>query len=402
MLKNFWIGAMAASFVLVSGCGGGGGGGGESPGPPAVETRSTVAGPLDAMQLPMNHQVIDPLAAAVAQSPLAGVVECVRELAIGDFLDIADSLSLALVEGGANPVAALAATSTELHAEVDDLVDDLRGLVASLSATGDCGDSGAVEARAAATDPLADSAFAPLVDVLLPALNAAQQSLDRAPGSGLSLGQLANVLSSLSAAMTATNLAMPAGAAEAPIIGAALILVEQSIGNAQVAIAAAASGNVAGTRTAVSTLVEGVVGGLLVDVVPITRLEIGSSWHGLISAPLLATVHAMVVDLESGLLQSDSASEFGGLVDAAMAQWVGPFHQDLLPLIFDPIRVAIDNGAGGSARTGTVLDPVLGQVSGVVDTASMQNLLGSVIGSVGDDCPLHGTVLAGLCGVFEG
>ena len=99
LLSNKGLLALTFSASLaLTGCGGGGGGGSSKSGngggdgggsnEPLTTSYSEVEGPLDAVQQPLSEQVLAPIVAGAAGTPLEGPVSCVTSFVVTDVLEI--------------------------------------------------------------------------------------------------------------------------------------------------------------------------------------------------------------------------------------------------------------------------------------------------------------------------
>jgi len=404
--KSLMALALTGTIMLV-GCGGGGG---SSGGSNTTAARNDVAGPLDTVQGPLSSQVLDPLAAAVAGTPLQGVVGCLDQAVVNDVVDVVDAIAVGVQPGASNPAAALNATAANVQAELGDLVSDLQGLLTSLA--GGAGCNGSASPIAIGSNPLAGTPLASLGTQLLPVLNSLQTQLNGSGGavpSQLSLSQLTGLLGQLNQAFSGGLALVPPQAASAPVVGPALDLVSQALADLQVTLAAAAAGNPSTAATGVTNTVQNLLDNLLTKVIPLSTIETTSGQPGAVTAPIQSAIDQLTAALGGGL----GSLPTGALGNSLMLPSNGlfnPFDASVLPLLLDPITSAIGGGTGGSGVggvTGTPLDGVLNTITGVLSGGvggdPLTSLLGSLLGSTpgaGGTCPLTGTPLAGLCGIL--
>ncbi len=406
-VKKTFMAMAIAGTAFVAGCGGGGGAS-DDPATPVTETRNDVTGPFDGLQGGLSSEILAPLNSAVAGTPLAGVVDCLDQSVVSDILDIADAVALGVRPGAADPAAQLNATATQVQAEAADLVADLQGLVASLAGGAGC-TSDAV-ARTAMGNPLAGTPLTSMGDQLLPVLDQVQAQLSVAPGS-LSLGQIAGLLGLVTQAFNGATGAIPAGAANAPVVGGVLAVLSHGLTDVQFTVAAASSGNPVNASSQVISTVQNVFDGMLTQVLPIAMIENTSGQPGVVSGPIQDAIDELTAVLGGGLGNLSSA-ELGSALENPSTLLLDPLNTDMLPLILGPIEQAIaGGGAGGSIPVlmGTPLDGVLatltGVLSGGVGGDPLSSLLGPLLGGIGGGggtCPLAGTPLAALCEVLGG
>ncbi|MGQ0622709.1 MAG: hypothetical protein ACT4QA_22870 [Panacagrimonas sp.] len=414
MLQKSLMALALAGCAVLAGCGGGAGSDADSgtPGGPPPAARNDVVGPLDVVQAPLSTQVLAPLSAALAGTPLASVVGCVEETVINDVIDVVDALALGIQPGALGGSAvALPAAAASVQAEVSDLVADLQGLVLSM-AGGGAGCTSNAAPRAGLGNPLAGTPLAAFGNLLLPVLAQVQGTLDGtagSPASALSLTQLTTVLGQLSDAFDTAFALVPADALAAPFVGPSLGLVQQSLADLQTSVGMAAVGNPTAVATAITSTVENLLTGLLVDLVPINLIEDTSGRSGAVSGPIQSAIAQVTSVLGGGVGTLPGVALVTSLT-AAIGPLLNPLEGDVLPLILDPILAAIGGTSGGGlipgGVTGTPLDGVLGIVTGILSGGvggdPLTSLLGSLLGGVGGFCPLAGTPLAGLCGLLGG
>lgn len=413
MLQKSLMALALAGCAMLAGCGGGGSDADSGmPGGPPPAARNDVVGPLDVVQAPLSTQVLAPLSAALAGTPLASVVGCVDDAMINDVIDVVDALALGIQPGALGGSAvALPAAAASVQAEVSDLVADLQGLVLSM-AGGGAGCTSNAAPRAGSGNPLTGTPLADFGNQLLPVLALLQGTLDGtagSPASALSLSQLTMVLGQLSDAFDTAFALIPADALAAPFVGPTLGLVQQSLADLQASVGMAAAGNPTAVATAITSTVENLLTGLLTDLVPINLIEDTSGRSGAVSGPIQSAIAQVTSVLGGGVGTLPGAALVTSLT-TAIGPLLNPLEGDVLPLILDPILAAIGGTSGGGlipgGATGTPLDGVLGIVGDVLSGGAggdpLTSLLGSLLGSVGGSCPLAGTPLASLCGLLGG
>lgn len=415
MSNKILVSAALALLVGLTGCGGGGsdsagsdntggsgnnntGGSGGNTGGTATSPppgSAKVDGPLDAVQGPVSEQVISPLAASFSGTPLQGVVQCVDQIVVTDTVDVLDVLALAIESGAgsADPDAALTQAAAGVQGQIENIVIDLNGMLYALdgnpnSCLGNVAPSG--------TNPLAGTPLEPVGAALAGALKQIYGDLH---GSGstrpqLPLSQVAGLVAQLEFHVNSAFAQVPADVASAPVVGAALSTVQAAVGNLADTVAAAANSDTAATQAALDTTLNGVLTGLLLNIVPVYEIENQAGQAGVLSGPI-----------EDGIDQvSNEVSNNLGLVlqpvleqnlDTALTPVLGVVDSTILPAILDPITAALDDA-------GVNVDEPLTPVIGVLDTffsgvdgSPLDLVLDVVAGNSG--CSLEDTVLSALC-----
>jgi len=399
MFKKALLALTVAGSLVLTGCGGGGGGGDDTA--PEVK-RNDVAGPLDSVQGQLSSDVLAPLTQSLNGTPLAGVVNCVDQAVVNDVLDVADALALAL-QPGANPATALTGAAVDVQAELGDLVTDLQGLVLSLAGTAGC--ANIPIPLGDLTNPLAGTPLAALGEQLLPALAQASALLNGVGGAlptQLSLGQLAGIVGQLQQAFNGVAGQIPAAAANAPVIGASLDVVSEALGNLQLTVGVAATGNVTGTADALTVTVTDLLDGVLTRVVPLDLIENAAGRPGVLTNVVHTAIDQLASILGSGLATLPTGT-LGGQLSQGSLNRLQPFNASVLTDLLTQIQTTLAGGVGSGTGgpTGTVLDGVLLTLTGLLTGPSggglLTGLLGGLLGGV--NCPLAGTPLALLCGI---
>lgn len=410
MMQKTLLALALAGSVLATGCGGGGGS--SAPSGPTAEpaARNDVAGPLDVVQVPISEQVLAPLSAAVAGTPLTTVVDCVDQAVVNDVIDVVDALALGLQAGAADPATALAAVAGDLQSEIGDLVADLQGLVLSLAGGGaGCNSS---TSPFAGTNPLAGTPLADFGSTLLPVLAQLQQALDgngTVPAAPLSLAQLETVLEMLTSSFDSAFAQLPAEVTGAPVVGPVLAVVQQTLVDLESVITSAASGtpDPAVITAGITTTLENLLTGMLTGVVPVQFLEGGSLPDGAISGDIAGAVASLTSVLTDGLgggdptaLVSDLTDAISGLLDPltggalAGGDLGGGLFEDLLGTLLG----SLDGVTGGTlpgGATGTPLDSVLAALTDALSGTAGETLLGDLLGAIDG-------LLGGLFGSLDG
>lgn len=395
MLQKTLMALALAGCVVAAGCGGGGSSGGGGSG--STEDRNTVSGPLDAVQEPISMTVIAPLADAVAGTPLEGVLQCVDQVVVGDVLDAVDALASSVDPTAvANPVMLAA----NLQAEVTNLVADLQGLIFSLAGTSGCS-ADAVPQPGNGLNPLDGTTLAAL-GALLPQLAGLQGQL----GAGaLSLTELTTIVDQLTSLFSG---ALPVGVGgDLPIAGPALELVGSSLENLLAALTAGVGGDPTTIIAAITSTVQGILDGVLTDLVPLNLIEGTSGDPGAVTGD----IQSLITQLTGVLGGAGGLGDVGNiglenLLSGEVGNLLDPFN-----LLLTPVLGAITNLGGipgVGSPTSTPLDGVLTALTGLLGTSGtnpLSDILGTVLGGVGGgsgSCALEGTPLEGLCGILGG
>ena len=392
--KSLMALALAGTVVLV-GCGGSGGDDSSST-TPASTARNDVAGPLDTLQEPVSSQVLAPLASAAAGTPLAGVVTCVDQIVVGDMLDIVDVLASQADAGALNPTT----SAPVVQAELTNLVSDLTGLLTSLAGgSGACGSS--IPAPGGfGTNPLAGGPLEDFGATLLSTLASVQSQLTGAGGSP-SLSTLNGLIAQLAAGYATAFSMLPAEATTAPVVGPSLGLIGTALNDLGTTVTAAAAGNPATTGAAITATVENLLGGLLVDVLPIAMLEDAGGQSGALSGPIADALDQLSTALAGGFTMPGSNLGGTALLDeltALLAPLTDPTSVSDPTVVLTTLLTQISTALGGG-DTGSLPVPDIGPAS--LDTA-LAELTTLLSGAGANDSPLAPLVdtLTGLLGLL--
>lgn len=422
------LSALALSSALIlTGCGSGGGSssGGSSSNPPPEPSTGSVAGPLDAVQEPLDSQVFAPLADAAAGTPLEGTLNCASDLLVTDFLDVLDSF-LVLVDPASlqNPQALFAGAAPQLQATITDFAGNLPGLLASFTGE-ECSGSG--ESGGGSENPLAGTPLAPLGDALAPALAA----FPGAGGGDMDIGSLSALVAQLSAAFSdglATVYAQdPSGELQgAPVLGGLLTTLDVALADLAVTVAAAEDMDTDATATAVSATLNHLLNNVLTGVVPIALIEEQAGTGPVFSGPIadaVASLTGLIGGDFSGFNGDDFTALFTGGFDQLLAAFSGGGENGeggdsplaaLQALFEGALAGGLPLPAGG---TGTPLDALLSPLVAVLDALTAGGGTGGLTGTPLDvlfaplvagfegpagACPLATTPLAPVCSVVDG
>lgn len=421
LLSNKGLLALTFSASLaLTGCGGGGGGGGSSSSgngsgdgggsnEPLTTSYSEVEGPLDAVQQPLSEQVLAPIVAGAAGTPLEGPVSCVTSFVVTDVLDVLDSVLVNVDPATlSNPAALFEGTAANFQATVTELAADLPIALASLAGEeciggGSGGDS---------SDPLAALAgtpLEPLAQALAPVLAMANGGgSGEAPSPSVLLAQLSTAFSEGLASIVAQDPSGQIGGA--PVLGGLLTTLDQALSDLSLTAIALEDMDTDATSAALSVTVENLLNGLLIDVVPIGFIEEQSGQGPIVSSQIQSAV-ASLAGLLGGGFGGLPAGGFGSPADALF----GPLSDTFLASLQSALAGGLAGGGAGSNVGGfgallEVLAPLQALLSGGGDTGGDDGLTGTPLdillaplmaamnGGAGA-CPLAGTPLDALCSV---
>lgn len=395
MFRKSLIALALAGTVVLVGCGGSGGDDSSSTTPTST-ARNDVAGPLDALQEPVSSQVLAPLASAAAGTPLAGVVTCVDQIVVGDTLDIVDVLASQADAGALNPTT----SAPVVQAELTNLVSDLTGLLTSLAGgSGACGSSipapGGFD-----TNPLAGGPLEDFGATLLSTLASVQSQLTGAGGSP-SLSTLNGLIAQLAAGYATAFSMLPAEATTAPVVGPSLGLIGTALNDLGTTVTAAAAGNPTTTGAAITATVENLLGGLLVDVLPIAMLEDAGGQSGALSGPIADALDQLSTALAGGFTMPGSNLGGTALLDeltALLAPLTDPTSVSDPTVVLTTLLTQVSTALGGG-DTGGLPVPDIGPASLDTAVAELTTLLS---GAGANDSPLAPLVdtLTGLLGLL--
>lgn len=398
--------ALAASLSLTAcggGSSGGGGGnagdGGNNPGGGGDTTTQYqgVEGPLDVVQEPLSTQVFGTLADGAAGTPLEGAVKCLDQVVVEDVVDVLDSvLAVASAETAADPQAAFGTAQANLQLAAGELLNDLPNLLASLAGQSDCSGT----STGGGDNPLAGTPLAPLADALAPFLGG---NFDP---SNMDLTTLSGLFASLSSAFSDGIDGLPPEVAGAPVLGGLLATLDVALADLAVTTNAVALTDGAAVSAGVTTTLDHLLTGVLVDVVPIGFFEEQAGQPGLFSAQIESAV-----------------GEITGQLDGALATALVPLF-DGLETLLTSIEGALSGGLPGgvgAGPTGTPLDALLGPLTSLTDSLPgaggvpsgdgvtgtpldilLAPLVSAIEGGGAGACPLASTPLNPLCSVVDG
>lgn len=422
LLSNKGLLALTFSASLaLTGCGGGGGGGSSKSGngggdgggsnEPLTTSYSEVEGPLDAVQQPLSEQVLAPIVAGAAGTPLEGPVSCVTSFVVTDVLDVLDSV-LANVDPAtlqSDPTALFTGAAANFQATVTELAADLPIALASLA--GEECTGGGSGSGGDSSDPLAALAgtpLEPLAQALAPVLAMANGGgSGEAPSPSVLLAQLSTAFSEGLASIVAQDPSGQIGGA--PVLGGLLTTLEQALSDLSLTAIALEDMDTDATSAALSVTVENLLNGLLIDVVPIGFIEEQSGQGPIVSSQIQSAV-ASLAGLLGGGFGGLPAGGFGSPADALF----GPLSDTFLASLQSALAGGLAGGGAGSNVGGfgallEVLAPLQALLSGG-DAGGDDGLTGTPLdillaplmaamsGGAGA-CPLAGTPLDALCSV---
>lgn len=402
MIKQWLLAGTLAASVIAAGCGGGSGGsdgsgssggsgstGGTTSGGPSG-TAVTVSGPLSTVQSTLNTDVLSPLQQAAAGTPLQGVLVCTGDLVNQNTLDVLNSI----LNGLQNPTTLSTTTPAQLQSLLQEMTNNVGGLLTSLAGSGGCGDS-STGGSLPGTNPLAGTPLAPLGAALLPVLQQIQTALASGAGSSggsSGLAQLAALVDQLNAAFQSGMAQLPSTVTSQPVLGGALTTLASTINNLDALMDAFAANNSSGFQSATQNLLSNLLDGLLTQIVPVSYLEGKAGQSGVISGPIETAVATFSAAVAGALTQGETQLQTA-LSSSAFAPVMSLVNQ-LLSAIIGPITKALAGvGSGGSSGgvTGTPLDPVLTELTSV---------LSSILGA-GGSCVFASIPLLGdLCSLL--
>lgn len=419
ILSNKGLLALTFSASLaLAGCGGGSSHSGGSPSSgngggneePITSGYSEVEGPLDAVQQPLSEQVLAPIVAGAAGTPLEGPVSCVTSFVVTDVLDILDSILVNVDPATlqSDPAALFTDSAANFQATVTELAEDLPVALASLvgeSCTG--GGSGGDS-----SDPLAALAgtpLAPLAEALAPVLEMANGGgSGEAPSPSVLLTMLSEAFSEGLQTIRGQDPSGQIGGA--PVLGGLLDTLDTALTDLAVAGVAFEDMDTDAASAALSTTLENLLNGLLIDVVPIGFIEEQSGQGPVVSSQIQAATAAI-----AGLLGGNFGElPSGGFENPAEALF-GPLSDTFLAGLQSALTDGLAGGGGGSNAVGfdallEALAPLQALLSAGGDTGSGDGLTGTPLdllltplvtaldGGAGS-CPLAATPLSALCDV---
>ncbi|MBW2940412.1 hypothetical protein [Zhongshania aquimaris] len=406
---------LSAGLVL-TGCGGGssgnrggpsGGGGAEQP---ITNGFSEVEGPLDAVQQPLSEQVLAPIVAGAAGTPLEGPVSCVTSFIVTDVLDILDSILVNVDPATlqSDPAALFTDSAANFQATVTELAADLPVALASLAGES-CTGGGAGGDSSDPLAALAGTPLAPLADALAPVLEMANGGgSGEAPSPSVLLTMLSDAFSE--GIQTIRDQDPSGQIGGAPVLGGLLTTLDTALSDLAAAGLAFDDMDTDAASAALSVTLENLLNGLLIDVVPIGFIEEQADQGPVVSSQIQAATAALAGllggnfgELPGGGFENPADALFGPLSDTFLAGLqsaltdglagggggsnVGGF--DALLEALAPLQALLSAGGGsgtGDGLTGTPLDLLLTPLVTALD------------GGAGS-CPLAATPLSALCDV---
>lgn len=363
MIKNKLLNAaLVAAITLVAACGGGGD---SSPTTTTPSVQASVAGPLDSVQSTLSSTILGPLESATANTALAGVLKCVNGAVNGNILDIGDTVLNALGQ----PTSAVPSIAAGLQVQINQLAQNLAGLIASLASQGNC-----TQPATTSGNPLAGTGLAVIGEQLLPVI---QHVLSQtAVGNSNGFASLASLVSQLDAALQTAIAQLPASATSAPIVGGTLTTLNDSLSDTASLLTALANNDGTALKTALQNLLDHLLVNVLTGIVPVSLIESQAGKPGAISTPIqqaAATFSAAV----ASALSAGTSQLLAALNSTQLAPVINPVVNGVLPALITPLTNLLDglgniSGTTAGGPTGSGLDALLVPVI---------HLLGTVLGS---------------------
>lgn len=418
--KN-WAGVGLIAIAMgLAGCNGGSSDSssiGSSDGATSDASRFKVAGPLDAVQTPVD-QLLGQVAGGLAGTPLEGTVDCVNKAVVGSTLDILDSVTKAVQAAGTgNPGAAFSSVATDVQGSLMQLSQDLPAVLSSL-AGGNC------SGNMAAGNPLAGTPLAPLGDALRPVLAQIQGKIAQAQLSGedLDLSTVSGLLTQLNTAVQGGLSLVPEQATTAPVVGGLLVTLGTTLNDLDQTVQALGNYDSANTSLGISITVNHLLSNVLTQVVPVAFIEEQAGQGPIFSSQINNAITQVGSALYTGL-QPATDVVLSQVLDQQLAVVLDPVENTILPTLLGPITDAlagVSGGSGGPSITGTPLDAFLAPITSVLGGATaggngqvvtgtpLDLLLGPIAGVLGGaggtagSCPLAGTPLEATCDIVGG
>lgn len=386
-------GLIAAASIGLAACGGGGSSGatgGGSATQPATDPVARTSGPLDPVQSTLESSVFNPLANAVAGTPLAGVVDCGNEIINREVLDTVDTLAGALaLSADPTDLTALQLDPELLTQRIRALAFDVTQLVMSLNGAGTAcltqGNSAVFDNADALAflngeNPLSGTPFESFAATLSPALAQLFAATGGAqPDGDLSANALIGAYQQFNTAVQGAFAMLPAQIQDAPVVGGVLAGVGTSLGDLEAVLSLLAVFDATGVQDGLTTLLSNLARNVTVGLVPLDMLD------GLLG--------------ESGsftTLNSDAITDFSTLVPAQLfGGTAGSSPLALIQGVLDPVAIPVlgpildqltstlgsnplGGGLNGDLLSNTPLAPVVDVIQDV-----LTGLLGSVPGTEG-------------------
>ncbi|MES2488900.1 MAG: hypothetical protein V4607_03845 [Pseudomonadota bacterium] len=276
--------------LLLTGCGGG-----EETAdtntPPSISAnsantpvgRSTVIGPLTAVQDTISTSVMQPLAVASRGTALAGVVSCANFAIGGDALNIINAVAKGQQGLAQNPQA-IVEMAPQIQIQILQLARDLQQMIVALAGGPACSDN--ATAMKLQGNPLAATPLAVLGDELLPVLN---NILNTQHSDQQSLTDLANQVLAISNAYNTAYRQLPASVVgkkvpdgvpalstrmiEVPVLGGVLSAFNSTLPALAVLIESAARGDTYWVLAMLENATSSTIENLLLNVLPLNNLQ---------------------------------------------------------------------------------------------------------------------------------
>jgi len=386
-------GLIAAASISLAACGGGGSSGstgGGSPTPAAADPTARVSGPLDPVQSTLESSVFNPLANAVAGTPLAGVVDCGNEIINREVLDTVDTLAGALaLSADPTDLTALQLGPELLTQRIRAVAFDVTQLVMSLSGGGTAcltqGNSAVFDnadalAFLSGENPLSGTPFESFAATLSPALAQLFAATGGAqPDGNLSANAVIGAYQQFNTAVQGAFAMLPAQVQDAPVVGGVLAGVGTALGDLEAVLTQLAVFDATGVQNGLTTLLSNLASNVTAGLVPLDMLD------GLLG--------------ESGsftALNSDAITDFSTLVPAQLfGGTTGSSPLALIQGVLDPVAIPVlgpiidqltstlgSNPLGGGLNGDLLSNTPLAPVVDVIQTV-LTGLLGSVPGTEG-------------------
>ncbi len=415
MFKKLLLSTASAATLTLAACGGGGGADVTTPPPtgttpPPASTQYRVTGPLDAVQGPLSSQVFGQLESATEGTPLKAVLVCADDAINFDALDIADTIANALqsaaAAGSPNP-AALAATAPALNASVNQLANDLQGMLNALAGSGGCGSDGQVVGIAAGSNPLTGTPLAPLGTELQNVLFNIALAHPGSGGTSLSLDQLATLTSQLHSQIDAGVAGVAVLAPNfitRPVAGGATASVQAMLHDVDALVLATSQLDTNAVKTALNTLINDVLTNSLTKAVPLSLVEAQASQVGVFTGPVTSGSAGVANLFTNAVGTVYTTTALKNALTAQLTPVIDPIATQVLPVLSDQFVLSLHNLSPATLGNAlTQLSTLLGPVGGVGQPVSsvLTLIVGSVKSGAGGTtvCPSTNPLLNILCGL---
>ncbi len=415
--KGIWTAALLSAVLALSACNGsssndgissaGGSGGsagtGGSGGAGGDSAFTRVQGPLDPVQEALSGVVADQVGGALPD-PLGPTVQC-ADTAVTSLTDVPDALlvAFAALPGGADPASAFQAAANQMVAALQDFAGRLQSSLRILA-----GQSNTCSAGTVGGNPFAGTPLEP-VGAPLAALIAALQGVGSNPSPAVLAAAIVPLLQQLDAAFAM----LPPEVTGAPVVGGLIDTLQAVLGDVGSLLVAAGATDPVAAQAAIKALIDDVLTGVLLGVLPVGEIDaaspagvpdiapqiqagidqlnaaLGTALGTLIASGFvdqLPDVAALISDPTTGLmaLLGASGNPLDGILGAVAGGGVSPLDSLLALLMAGAGGVTLDDLAGGlpSGGTGTPVDDLIDVVSGggsldsLLGTASLLNGLG--------------------------